>query len=101
MLSSIFISITVNLRDRLWRQSYTTSEKLMIIQFAEEHGNRAAQREFVIAESNVRLWHKSKGNLQKMPRLQSVNRGRKATWPRLESLLCNKDCNEQSRAFLL
>ena len=31
------------------RQSYTTSEKLKIIQFAEEHGNRAAQREFGIA----------------------------------------------------
>ncbi|KAM7441280.1 hypothetical protein ABFA07_009680 [Porites harrisoni] len=44
------------------RQSYTTSEKLKIIQFAEEHGNRAAQREFGIAESNVRLWRKSKEN---------------------------------------
>ena len=33
-----------------------TSEKLKIIQFAEEHGNQAAQREFGIAESNVRLW---------------------------------------------
>ena len=49
------------------RQSYTTSEKLKIIQFAEEHRNRAAQREVGIAESNVRLWHKSKENLQKMP----------------------------------
>lgn len=28
------------------RQSYTTSEKLKIIQFAEEQGNQAAQREF-------------------------------------------------------
>ena len=37
------------------RQSYMTSEKLKIIQFAEEHGNQAAQREFGIAESNVRL----------------------------------------------
>ena len=56
------------------RQSYTTSEKLKIIQFAEEHGNRAAQREFGIAESNVRLWRKSKENLQKMPRLQRADR---------------------------
>ena len=66
------------------RQSYTTSEKLKIIKFAEEHGNRAAQREFGIAESNVRLWRKSKENLQKMPRLQRADRGRKAAWPRLE-----------------
>ena len=36
------------------RQSYTTSEKLKIIQFAEEHGNRAAQGEFGIAESNCK-----------------------------------------------
>ena len=66
------------------RQSYTTSEKLKIIKFAEEHGNRAAQREFGIAESNVRLWRKSKENLQKMSRLQRADRGRKAAWPRLE-----------------
>ena len=55
------------------RQSYTTSEKLKIIQFGEEHGNRAAQRELGIAESNVRLWCKSKENLQKMPRLQRAD----------------------------
>ena len=66
------------------RQSYTTSEKLKIIKFAEDYGNRAAQREFGIAESNVRLWRKSKENLQKMPRLQRADRGRKAAWPRLE-----------------
>ena len=66
------------------RQSYTTSEKLKIIQFAEEHRNRAAQREFGIAESNIRLWRKSKENLQKMPRLQHADRGRKAAWLRLK-----------------
>ena len=32
------------------RQSYTVSEKLKIIHFAEEHGNRAAQREFCVNE---------------------------------------------------
>ena len=32
------------------RQSYTTAEKLKVIQFAEQHGNRSAQREFDIAE---------------------------------------------------
>ena len=42
------------------------------------------KREFGIAESNVRLWRESKGNLQKMPRLQHADHGRKAPWPRLE-----------------
>lgn len=40
MLPSIFISITVNLPDRLCRQSdkVTGHQKLKIIKFAEEHG---------------------------------------------------------------
>ena len=41
------------------RQSYTVSDKLRIIQFAEQHGNRAAEREFGVSESNVRLWRPS------------------------------------------
>ena len=52
------------------RQSYTVSDKLRIIQFAEQHGNRAAEREFGASKSNVRLWRKSKENLEKMPRLK-------------------------------
>ena len=66
------------------RQSYTVSDKLRIINFAEQHGNRAAEREFGISESNVRLWRKSKENLEKMPRLKRANRGKKAAWPELE-----------------
>ena len=41
------------------RQSYTVSEKLRIVQFAEQSGNRAAEREFGVSESNVRLWRRS------------------------------------------
>ena len=66
------------------RQSYTVSDKLRIIQFAEQHGNRAAEREFGVSESNVRLWRKSKENLEKMPRLKRANRRKKAAWPELE-----------------
>ena len=66
------------------RQSYTVSDKLRIINYAEQHGNRAAEREFGISESNVRLWRKSKENLEKMPRLKRANRGKKAAWPELE-----------------
>lgn len=66
------------------RQSYTVSDKLRIIQFAEQNGNRAAEREFGVSESNVRLWRKSKENLEKMPRLKRANRGKRAAWPELE-----------------
>ena len=55
-------------------------DKLRIIQFAEEHGNRAAEREFGIHESKVRLWRKSREKLEKLPRLKRANRGKTATF---------------------
>ena len=61
------MSILSNQNDHMAtkRQSHTVSEKLRIIQFAEQNGNRAGQREFGVSESNVRLWRKSKENLEK------------------------------------
>ena len=59
------------------RQSYTTAEKLKVIQFAEQHGNRSAQQEFDIAESNIRFWRRSQEKLEKIPHLQHANRGKK------------------------
>ena len=49
------------------RQSYTVSDKLRIVQLAEQNGNRAAEREVGLSESNVRLWRRSKEDLEKMP----------------------------------
>ena len=60
------------------------SDKLRIIQFAEQNGNCAAERVFGVSESTVRLWQRSKENLEKMPQLKRANRGRKAAWPELE-----------------
>jgi transposase-like protein len=40
--------------------SYTASYKLKVLSFAEQFGNRAAEREFGILESNVRYWRKQK-----------------------------------------
>jgi hypothetical protein len=40
--------------------SYTASYKLKVISFAEQFGNRAADREFGILESNMRYWRKQK-----------------------------------------
>ena len=68
----------------MFLSSALVSFKLRIINFAEQHGNRAAEREFGVSESNVRLWRKSKENLEKMPRLKRANRGKKAAWPELE-----------------
>lgn len=66
------------------RKNTSVSDELRIINFAKQHGNRASEREFRVSESNVQLWWKSKENLEKMPRLKQVNRGKKAAWPELE-----------------
>ena len=58
------------------RQSCTVSDKF--IQLAEQNGNCAAEHEFGVSKSNVRLWRKSKENLEKMPRLKHVNHGKTA-----------------------
>lgn len=56
------------------RQSYTASEKLKMIAFAEKNGNRAAEREFGISECNMRRWRKNKENLKEMPRMKRAAR---------------------------
>jgi hypothetical protein len=40
--------------------NYTALYKLKVISFAEQFGNRAAESEFGILESNVRYWRKQK-----------------------------------------
>jgi len=44
--------------------SYTASYKLKVISFAEQFGNRAAEREFGILESSVHYWRKQKEALR-------------------------------------
>ena len=65
-------------------QSYTVSDKLRIIQLAEQNSNCAAEHEIGVSESNVGLWRKSRENLKKMPRLKRANHGKKAERPELE-----------------
>ena len=61
-------------------QSYTVWEKLRIIKFGGQNGNHAAECQFGVSESIVRLWWRSKENLQKMPCLKRANRGKMCGW---------------------
>jgi hypothetical protein len=58
--------------------SYTASYKLKVISFAEQFGNRAAQREFGILESNVRYCRKQKALLKNAKSDSRAFRGPKA-----------------------
>ena len=50
--------MTNQLKTSFKRMSHTAAQKLKIIQYAEEHGNRPAARHFGVSESCVRLWRK-------------------------------------------
>ena len=54
------------------------------MKFAEEHKNNAAMREFGIAESNIRVWHKQKDILEKIPKTKHARCGDVVSFPELE-----------------
>ena len=70
------------------RRSYEARFKLQVIAFAEEKGNRAAERKFSVSEKLVRDWRKQKSKLKKMPQKRRADRpGGKPHWPELEAQL--------------
>lgn len=56
------------------RRSYEAIFKLKVIAFAEEHSNKAAEREFTVSEKVIRGWRKKKTELQEMPRTKRAAR---------------------------
>lgn len=69
------------------RHAYEAQFKLKAISYAEEHGNRAAAREFKINESMVRKWRKLENKLRQVKKTQLSFRGHKARWLELEERL--------------
>lgn len=69
------------------RRSFDAKFKLRAVEFAEQHGNRAAGREFDVAEKLIRDWRKAHSVLRTMKSTKKANRGKKARWPDLERSL--------------
>lgn len=69
------------------RNSYTAELKLNVIKYAEEHGNRAAGREFNVDEKCVRTWRQQKPTFLELNPRKRACRGLSAQWPELEDKL--------------
>lgn len=69
------------------RRSYDAKFKLRAVEFAVEHGNRAAGRQFEVSEKLIRDWRKASPALRTMKSTKKANRGKKARWPELEQRL--------------
>ena len=68
------------------RHSYTSSYKLQVVKYAEEHGNRQAERHFgpPPTEKMIRTWRGQKEALQNSRKEKRAERGKNAKWPELE-----------------
>ena len=69
------------------RTAYTAKQKLAMIKFAEQHGNRATERKFDVSESCIRGWRKVKKRLETWPENRMAGRGSEALYPELESVM--------------
>lgn len=69
------------------RRSYDAKFKLRAVEFAENHGNREAGRQFDVSEKIIRDWRKAHSVLRTMKSTKKANRGKKARWPDLERSL--------------
>jgi Tc5 transposase DNA-binding domain/Brinker DNA-binding domain len=74
-------------RSVLSRKSYTVTDKLKIIAYAEENNNRQAARHFNMNESSVRCFRRQKELLLKMCPEKKTNRRALPHWPDLEEEL--------------
>ena len=71
------------------RKSYTAKHKLEVIAYAKKHGNRAAGRQYGVAETCVREWKKAEEELKMSQPWKRAGRGRNARWPILEDNLAS------------
>ena len=69
------------------RLAYNVEFKLKAIDYAKEHGNRPAAREFRINECMVRRWRQQEDELRLTRKTKKSFWGRKARWPGLEDRL--------------
>ena len=73
---------------KVQRSSYSASEKLQILQYAKNHGQRAAAQNFTIDHSMISRWEKQEETLKSAKgKNRRVGAGRKAKYPEAEASL--------------
>ena len=83
------------------RRGFTAKQKLVMVDYAEKHGNRATARKFTIDESCVRSWRKMKHRLAELPENKMAERGSDPFYPELESVMIAFVKEKQYRCEIL
>lgn len=79
--------------------SFTASEKWNIVEYAFQHGKRAAGWHFNVNEANVPNWKKQYDKLKTVLRNKCANCGKSAKFPELETGLYHWICNKRDEGF--
>ncbi|KAK5970478.1 BrkDBD domain-containing protein [Trichostrongylus colubriformis] len=77
-------------------KQYSVDEKLEIIEFAKGNGNRAAGREYNVAESSIREWRKNEEKLRAVSCVDSERQETKEAVPR-EQLVGQIEVHEENK----
>lgn len=81
------------------RSSYTSKMKIEVVQYALQHGNRAASRHFDVSETSVREWKAQEKVLKILPSNQRARRGRKPLYEELEEELFKAIINARKSQY--
>ncbi|KHJ98505.1 hypothetical protein OESDEN_01522 [Oesophagostomum dentatum] len=83
-------------------KQYSVDEKLEIIEFAKGNGNRAAGREYNVAESSIREWRKNEEKLRSVNSSSTESeRTRQSEVTRKVSAGPTENSNEKVSAFMV
>jgi transposase-like protein len=83
------------------RACYTEKFKLEVVQYAQEHGNRAVGRTFDADEMNVRQWSDEKEKLEGCSKNKCAFCGKKCKYPHVEAELYQCVMNMQKNGFAI
>ncbi|CAI2352485.1 unnamed protein product [Caenorhabditis sp. 36 PRJEB53466] len=81
-------------------KQYSVDEKLAIISHAKDHGNRAAGREFNVAESSIREWRKNELKLRNSKNNIGLSAGNNNNHSKIVNLPQQILVNENTNAIL-
>jgi hypothetical protein len=72
---------------------------LEVVRYAQDHGNRAAERKFDEDETNGRRWSGEKEKLEGISKKKCAFRGKNCKYPHVEAELYEYDMNTRKNGF--
>ncbi|XP_056407556.1 uncharacterized protein LOC130300905 [Hyla sarda] len=98
-----FLKQPYQMDSRQKRSAYTARFKLKVVEYAKQHGNRAAARHFgePPTECTIREWRKDEAKIKILPKTKCNGRSGIVKWPQLENLVKEFVLNQRKAGIAL